>query len=292
VALRSYRAALFSDMNFAFYSSSGHDCTVLVQGGTKSASNATSMSTPLFSIPADVLAAIVARPEKFLTAYSSLGGGTDAAAYVRSQLGGPFAALQDAGCLATFATVVSYNAVPAGTSPLDPTAATLHELLTAPALAAQHRCRLSALLSLLGNPVLIPPELPAGSKPKATLHFLAWLSTVPLNTGPHTQLVIANVFDQAYLLLDPQYAYALRIPFVGAGPQSSLTLAENVATMMQTPLPPDNLALLDPAATDTVPQMLQVLLSGALGPQFVDKGATTGADFWDNNIAQVVNTMS
>ena len=250
------------------------------------------MSAPLFSIPAEVLAAIVARPEKFLGAYSTLGGGTNGAAYVRSRLGGPFAALQDAGCLATFAGVVAYSAVPAATSALDPTTATLHELLTASALASQHLCRLSALLTLLGNPALVPPELPVSSQPKATLHFLTWLATVPLNTGAHTQLVITNVLDQAYLLLDPQYAYILRIPFIGAGQQSSLTVAENVATMLQTPLSSGNLVLLDPTATNGVPQMLQVVLSGALGPEYLDQGPASGSDFWDDNISQVVYNMS
>jgi len=191
-----------------------------------------------------------------------------------------------------FGSVVAVDIAPAGTSTLDPMNATLHELLTAPALASQRFCRLSALLTLLGNPALVPPELPPDSQPKATLHFLTWLSTVPLNTGAHTQLVVTNVMDRAYLLLDPQYAYVLRIPFVGSGPQSSLTLAENVATMMQTPLSPDNLALLDPAATSTVPQMRQVVLSGALGPEYLDQGATSGSDFWDDNIAQVIYDMS
>jgi len=191
-----------------------------------------------------------------------------------------------------FAGVVAYSAAPSGTTDVDPTAATLHELLTAPALASEHFCRLSALLTLLASPAMIPPELPTSNQPKATLHFLTWLSTAPLTIGAHTQLVITNVLDQAYLLLDPQYAYTLRIPFVGTGPQSSLTLAENVATMMQTPLSQDNLALLVPAAVSTLPQMLQVLLSGALGPQYLDQGPSSGSGFWDDNIAQVVYDMS
>ncbi len=246
----------------------------------------------MFQVPAALLAAIVLRPEKFVSAYSGLGGAAPAASYVRSQLGAPFASLLDEGCLATFASVIAYNIAPAGTSSLDPRTATLHQLLTAPALASGHFCRLSALLALLGSPGLVPPEAAADSGSKATLHFLTWLGSVPLNTGAHTQLVITNALDQAYLLLDPRYAYAVRIPFVGAGPQPTQTVAENVATMMHTPLAADNLALLDPAATSGTPQMLQVLLSGAVGPEYLDNGATSGSDFWDDNIGQVVYDMS
>jgi hypothetical protein len=249
------------------------------------------MGTALFSVSADTLAAIVARPEKFLAAYSGLGGGTPAA-FVRSQLAAAFSSLTDAGCVATFASVVAYKATTAGITTLDASTATMHDLLTAPALASQHLCRLNALLALLASPGLVPPELPAASPAKATVHFLTWLDTVPLNTGAHAQLVITNVLDSAYLLLDPQYAYAVRIPFVGAGPQSSLPLAQNVASMLQTPLAADNLAILDPTPTSAVPQMLQALQSGALGPEYLDNGATSGADFWDANLAQVVYDMN
>jgi len=38
--------------------------------------------------------------------------------------------------------------------------------------------------------------------------------------------------------------------------------------------------------------MLQVLLSGALGPQYLDQGPSIGSGFWDDNIAQVVYDMS
>lgn len=250
------------------------------------------MGTPLFAVSPDTLAAIVARPEKFLAAYSAAGGATPADVFVRSQLGPAFASLLDAGCVATFATAVAYNVAAAGATTLDPSTATLHELLTASSLGSRHLCRLNALLAILGSPGLVPPELSGQSPAKATLHFLTWLETVPLNTGAHTQLVITNVLDKAYLLLDPQYAFCVKIPFVGGGPQSTLTVAQNVAAMLQSPLPAGNLAILDAAPTRTTPQVLQALLNGALGPAYLDQSATSGADFWDANLAQVVYDMS
>lgn len=239
-----------------------------------------------------VLAQIVARPETFLAAYRGLGGSTSAAAYVTAQLGPAFAGLPDTGCIATFATAVAFNAAPAGTTTLDPVTATLHELLTAEALEAQHFCKLSALLTLIASPGLIPPDLPEGSPAKASLHFLAWLDTVPLNTGAHVQLVITNVLEQAYLLLDPMYAFALRIPFIGSGPQATLSTAVNVATMLQSPITPDNLAVLDPRGTSAAPGILQAMISGALGPQYLDGTSTEGYVAWDQRIEQILDNMS
>jgi hypothetical protein len=187
------------------------------------------------------LAAIIARPERFLSTYQNLNGGTSADTYVRSQLGTSFSSLSDAGCVATFGSVVAFSVAPAGENSLDAMTATLQQLLTAPALAANQFCKLNALLALLGNPGLIPPDATAT---KASLHFLVWLDTVPLGTGTHTQLVISNVLQQAYLLLDPMYALALRIPFVGGGPNASQTVIENAAAMLQTVITPDNLAVL------------------------------------------------
>jgi hypothetical protein len=236
-----------------------------------------------------VLAQIVARPETFLPAYRGLGGSTSAAAYVTAQLGAAFAGLPDTGCIATFATAVAFNAAPAGTTTLDPVTATLHELLTAGALEAQHFCKLGALLALIGSPGLIPPE---GSPAKASLHFLVWLDTVPLNTGAHVQLVITNVLDQAYLLLDPMYAFALRIPFVGAGPLANASPAVNVATMLQSPITPDNLAVLDPRGTSAAPGILQAMISGALGPQYLDGTSTESYVALDQRLAQILDNMS
>jgi len=241
----------------------------------------------MLQVPPAALSGIVARPESFLTAYGGAGGST----YVRNQLGSAFASLTDAGCLAAFASAVAFNAAPAGTTTLDPTSATLHDLLTAEALAASHFCKLSTLLALIGAPGLVPP--PAGMPPKATLHFLVWLDTVPLNTGAHTQLVFTSVLENAYLLLDPMYAYALRIPFVGSAPPSRLTLADNVATMLEVPIQPNNLALLDPAPTAAAPGILTALLSGALGPQYVnDDSHSSGSSFWDVRIAQIIDNLS
>lgn len=246
----------------------------------------------MLQVPADALAAIVARPETFLPTYRALGGSAGPDSYVRAALGAPFASLLDVGCVATFASAVAHDAAPAGTPTLDPLTATLHDLLTADALGASHFCKLSALLTLLANPGSIPPGAGAGNPPKATLHFLVWLDTVPLGSGAHTQLLVTNVLPNAYLLLDPLYAFALRIPFSGAGPQSGVGAAVNVATMMQTPIAPTNLVVLDPAATAAVPQVLPTVVSGAMGPQYLDTTPTAGCTFWDGQIGQIIDNLS
>lgn len=241
----------------------------------------------MLQVPSAALAQIIARPETFLAVYRGLGGGTDAPGYIRAQLGPAFAALPDAACAATFAAAVAFNVAPAGTTTLDPLTATLHELLTAEALAAEQFCKLSALLTLIANPAMVPPDLPDPSPAKATLHFLLWLDTVPLGTGAHTQLVVTNVLDNAYLLLDPMYAFALRIPFAGSGPQAHLTLAENVAGMMQVPIAQTELAILGPSgATGTT--IAQAMLSGTLGPQYLDDRSSSD---WDRRIEQVLDNL-
>jgi hypothetical protein len=241
----------------------------------------------MIQLPAGALPNIVARPEAFVTTYAALAsGGTTSTAYVQGELGAAFSALADPGCITTFASVVAFNAAASGASSLDPFSATLKQLLTTPTLAAQHYCKLTALLSLLANPWLVPPDLNTAGTAKPTIHFLTWLPTVPLNTGAHCQLVVFDVLTSAYLLLDPTYAYALSIPYVGSGPQNSLSVVQNAAAFLQTPNTTQNLAILDPAGTAAVPQMLTTLLSGALGPQYLDSSSTDGPSAWDSLIGQ------
>jgi hypothetical protein len=250
------------------------------------------VSNPLIEVSSAVLAQIVSRPETFVSAYSGLGAGTDGAAYVRAQLTAPFGTLLDAGCMATFAAALAFSAAPAGTTTLDPLTATLHQLLTADALAAEHFCKLNTLLTLIGSPGL-SPDVQAGSSARASVHFLAWLDTAPLGVGAHTQVLITGVLDSAYLLLDPTYAYALRIPYVGSGPEATLSVAENAATMMHVPIARNNLALLlDPAGTSAVPEMLDVITSGAMGPDYLDVATTSGgSSFWDKRLAQIIENL-
>jgi hypothetical protein len=245
----------------------------------------------MLQVSAAVLAQIVARPETFVAAYQGLGGSTGPAAYVASQLGSPFAGLPDAGSIPAFAASVAFNVAPAGTTTLDPLTATLNELLTAETLDALHFCKLNALLALIGSPGLSPSGQPTDGAANASLHFLVWLDTVPLNTGAHTQLVITNVLADAYLLLDPMYAFALRIPFIGSGPQANLSIAVNVATMLQSPIARDNFAVLDPDGTSAVPAIPQVMVSGALGPQYLNGSASDGCLVWDRRIAQIIDNM-
>jgi len=247
----------------------------------------------MIQLPAGALPNIVARPEAFLATYAALAvGGSTPTAYVQSELSSAFSALADPGCIATFAIVVAFNAASSGATTLDPTSATLNQLLTASTLAAQHYCKLATLLSLLADPWLLPPDLDTTGAAKPTMHFLTWLPNVPLNTGAHCQLVVFDVLESAYLLLDPMYAYALRIPYVGSGPQSGLSVVENAARFLQTPNVAQNLAILDPSGTAAVPQMLTTLLSGALGPQYIDDGSTNGTSAWDSLIGQTFENWS
>jgi len=231
--------------------------------------------------------AIIARPETFLSTYSALGGD----AVMRSQLGAPFASLASAGCIATFGSVVAFDIAPAGTTTLDPMNATLHELLNSTALTYSHFCKLNALLALLGSPRLVPPDASVGATAKASLHFLVWLADVPFGIGAHAQLIIANVLDGAYLLLDPTYAVALRIPFVGAGPAAGRSVIENAATMLQAAIDSSNLAVLDSSGTVAVPQLPATLTSGQLGPQYIDLDPLSGSPAWDARIALVFSDM-
>jgi len=247
--------------------------------------------TAMFQVPSQTLAGIVARPETFLSAYTGLGGSTPALAYVQSQLGAPFSNLTETGAIATFASVVAFNTAPLGTSTIDPMNATLQQLLTSPQLTCGHFCKLATLFSLLGNPQLVPPDPAAGAPAKPSLHFLVWLANVPINTGFHAQLVLSNVFDDAYLLLDPTYAFALRIPFVGAGPQASLSVVENAATMLLTPIPSANMAVLDSTGTILMPQLVSTMLSGVMGPQYIYHDSIYGCEGWDNRIAQVIDNF-
>lgn len=247
----------------------------------------------LFSVSAQAIGNIRARPESFLDLYGALATSTSTAnEVVRLKLGQPFASLSDAGSMAAFATLIAFDCAPVGTTPVAPIPATMQQLLSSSALACGHFCKLTTMLSLLGHPELIPPDADAASPPKASVHFLVWLDSVPLDTGFHSQLVISNVLNDAYLLLDPTYGYVLRIPFVGAGPQPGLTVIENAATMLQTPIAQQNLAVLDPNGTADKPQMFQTLLSGALGPQFIEHDSIYGSEGWDTRIAQIFATLA
>jgi hypothetical protein len=249
-------------------------------------------STNLLPVSADAIANIRARPETFLDAYGALATANQSASeVVQARLGAAFASLSDAGSMATFATLLAYNCAPVGATPLAPIPATLQQLLSSEALACGHFCKLTTMLSLLGHPELIPPDADPASPPKPTVHFVVWIATVPLNTGLHSQLVLANVLDNAYLLLDPTYAYALRIPFVGAGPKTTLTVIENAATMLQTPIAEENLVILNPSGTAATPQMLPTLLSGAVGPGYIQHDSLYGSEGWDIRIAQIFDSI-
>jgi hypothetical protein len=262
-------------------------CGAGSSAGSSGSNTPPSSTAQLFPVTTQQLSNIRLRPQTFLYVYSLLGGKGSPADYVRSKLGASFASLADEGCMATFASLIAFDCAPYGATELAPLTATLGQLLFNQTLVCGHYCKLATLLSLLGYPELIPPDAPAGGPSKPTVHVIVWVADVPLKTGLHSQLILSNVLDEAYLLLDPTYGYALRIPFVGAGPQASLTIIENAATMMQTPIARENLVVLNPAGTANAAQMLSTLLSGEIGPGYILHDADYGAEGWDNRIAQV-----
>ena len=242
----------------------------------------------LLPAPASVIASIKAQPLSFLSAYGALNGSAPPSALVQSKLGSEFAGLSDAGSMATYASLVAFSSALLGTTSLAPLTASMSELLSAPAMACGHFCKLASLLTFLGHPEVIPPDGAAGSP---SLHFIVWLQSVPLDTGVHSQLILSNVLPNAYLLLDPTYGYALRIPYSPAGPSASLTVIENAASMLSTPIAAANLAILDPAGTANTPTMTQTLLSGTLGPQYVYHDSFYGSEGWDTRISQTFDSM-
>lgn len=225
-----------------------------------------------------------------MSLYNALGGAGSPATYMQSQLGAAFSSLADAGGIVTFASIVAHRVAPAGSNILDPLTVTLHQLLSGSPLACGHFCKLATLLALLGSPELIPPDAPVTDTPKPTVHFLVWLESTPLNVGVHSQLLITNVLDEAYLLLDPMYAFALRIPYLGT-PQAALTAIENAASMMQTPIDQNNLVVFDSTASAAAPQMLQALTGGAMGPQYIYHDALYGSEGWDTAISVIFDNM-
>jgi hypothetical protein len=243
----------------------------------------------LLAAPASLVTSIKSQPLNFLSAYAALNGGASPSAFVQSKLGTAFAGLSDAGSMAAYASLVAFSCAQLGSTTLAPLPATMSELLSAPAMACGHFCKLTTMLTLLGHPEVVPPDTGADAP---TLHFLVWLQNVPLQTGVHSQLIITNVLENAYLLLDPTYGYALRIPYPAAGPSASLTAIENAATMLATPIAAQNLAVLDPAGTANVPAMTQTVLSGALGPQYVYHDSIYGSEGWDTRISQIFQNMS
>ena len=263
--------------------------------GPTAAPNAPAATVNAFEVPASTVAAITARPEHFLNVFYKIGSGSllplAATIKIREQLGSSFGSLTVTGAIATFGAAVAFNVAPLGPTSVDPMNSTLSQLLKSPALTCGHFCKLTTLFSFLGNAGLNPSD--GGSAPltEPRLHFLVWLGNVPLQTGFHSQLVLQGVLDQAYLLLDPTYAYALRIPHPPGGPDPNLSVVENAATMLQTPLAASNLAVLDERGIATMPQMLDTVLSGALGPQYVYHDSIYGCEGWDARIRQIINNF-
>ncbi len=247
----------------------------------------------LFSLTAADLVGITTRPETFVDVFQSQGTtATNASAVVRQKLGAQFTTLENAGCLATFATFVAFNVAPTGDNGIPPLDATLQQLMSSSALTCGHFCKLATLLSLIRYPHLIPPDSPAGAPAKPTIHFLVWLENAPLDIGLHSQLIITNVLESAYLLLDPLYGLVLRIPYSGNYPQSGATAIENAAALLQVPIDPSNLVLLDPSGTMSDPRITATMLSGQLSPTYIYHDALFGSEGWDLHIARTFLTMT
>ncbi len=266
--------------------------------GTQTTPTANAPSLPpsnaSFVVSATTMASIVSKPATFLVEYQALGGSSSAAASViRSALGPTFATLSDTGCMAVYASLIAFNSAPPGDPGIPPMDASLSQLLRAKVLSCGHYCKLVTLLAFLGRATLSPPDLSSQvNSPPATIHFLVWLDTVPLNTGYHSQLVISNALTNAYLLLDPMYSFVLAIPFGASGPQQSLTDIENAATFLLQPVPAQNLVQLNPAGLVSNPTITQIITAGGIGPQYIYHDSIYGSEGWDSRIAAVVGNMS
>jgi hypothetical protein len=260
-------------------------------GGATTATAATPGVKLLPVQPSDI-AALVARPEAFLVAYQAIGAGADPNAVVRQALGSGFSTLEAPGCLAVYAALVAFSVAPSGVNDLPPLTTTMQQMLSSAALTSAHFCKLATLLALLGYPTFIPPDAPSGSAVKPTIHFIVWLPDVPLNTGAHSQLILDNVLDGAYLLLDPFFGFAMRIPFAGAYPQADLTVVENAAALLATPINPNNLVILDTTDVSGKSTVLTVLPSGQVGPSYVYHDALYGSEGWDIHIGATFGNMS
>jgi hypothetical protein len=263
---RTFLQASLGSLGYLALAGCGNDAAngTTAATNTSAATNAPVTTLNAFEVPATTVAAITARPEHFLNVFDELGGnslqpvaatgsslplaGTDsllplaATVKIREQLGSSFGSLTVNGAIATFASAVAFNVAPLGPTSVDPMNGTLSQLLKSPALTCGHFCKLATLFAFLGNARLNPSDAGAAPLTAARLHFLVWLGNVPLQTGFHSQLVLQGVLDRAYLLLDPTYAYALRIPHPPGGPDPNLSVVENAATMLQTPLAASNLA--------------------------------------------------
>ncbi len=247
---------------------------------------------PLLAIQSADLLNMAARPEYFFNMYQALAPGASAAAFMRQQLGSTFATLEDPGCLATYATVVSFNVAPTGDPTQGPFDATLNQLVNATALTCGHYCKLTTILTLLQYPQLIPPDATYGSQAKPTIHFVVWLDNVPLNTGIHSQLILSNVMDSAYLLLDPLYGFAMRIPYSSTYPQANLSVIDNAVRLLSTPHDPSNLIVLDPRGVASNPAVVPTMIGGQLNPSYIYYDALYGSIGWDDHIADTFRLIS
>jgi hypothetical protein len=232
---------------------------------------------------------IRATPSSFLSIYKALDP-ADPEGYVRRLLGPAYAALAAPGCLATFAAVIAFNAAPQGDADVDPLPATLGQLLASPALACGHSCKLTVLLSVLGYPGILPPDAPAGAPAKPTVHMLVWLPNNPLNTGVHSQLVLANVFNDAYLLIDPLYAYVLRVPFGGVTPDPAQQVIVNAANLLATPAARGQCVIFGDGVQGQA-QVVAAMTRGQMNASFVYHDALYGSEGWDIALSQIVTHM-
>jgi hypothetical protein len=236
---------------------------------------------------------VVARPESILSTYHALAPGASSDALMRQALGASFVTLEGAGCFATYAGIFAATVAPANGTSLAPMTASLQQLLTATGLACGHYDKLTMLLTLLGYPGLIPPDAPVGAPAKPTMHFAVWLANAPINIGVHSQLVVSNVLDSAYLLLDPMYAFAMRLPYAGGYPKASLSVLQNAAALLQTPSATGDFVDLWPGNNVVSrSQVVQAMTTGVMGPEYISFDDLSGSIGWDLQMATVLDNMA
>jgi hypothetical protein len=236
------------------------------------------------------IASMRTTPADFLSAYNDLGTSVSNTpeAVIRAAFGSSFASLNSSGCLTLFAAVTASQVATLGDTPLAPMDATLLQLLGSTSLACGHYCKLTLLLATLEYPTILPPDAAAGSPPKPTIHFLVWLDSAPINVGYHAQLIVTNVLDNAYLLLDPTYGIAMSLPYDAGIPNASLTVIENATTLLESPAAAGALVVFNANSLSQGPQLATVMASGEMSPAFIYHDSIYGSEGWDTRMSEVV----
>jgi hypothetical protein len=260
-----------------------------LEGSVSSRASAASVLPAL--APSD-FATLITQPQLFGAFYEAIGAvaaGTDA--LVREALGPSFTTLEDSGCLSVYASYVAGAVAPAGAGTAAPLILTLHELLGSHTLSPAGYCKLTALLAIMTYPQLAPPDAAVGAPAKGTIHFLVWTDAAAFSDVGHTQLVLANVLDEAYLLLDPMYGFVMCIPYSRPA-AAGVSVVEHCATLLGTGIPSGNLAVVGAGPVAGQDAAISTMLGGILTVSEISDDSSNGSGAWDAHLTQTLFNLS